>query len=703
MSDPLQDPPVTPHIAQLKFAKLHSPKMKSVYWRHFGFPTNEDNCIITKQNVVCLICHKVLTNHGNTTNLRAHLQYRHKEVFNQIIQDNGIQVPPRKPQTKLSVNGSGTGGMKIKREPVDRKPKIKVEYHNSMMQQHDTYSNDASVSGNEDHSILYETVVPMTYEDDDIVDTNHFTKIEVSTANEVKPTCSDLLQVSGSSSNRNVERKYRISAVNNMSTDLSTIDNYQLQEALTNLVIDDLRNVESLFDASMSKFIRAICVNVSIPSAKKIELYIKELHSDKYTTLTDQIKVHSQIKPYSLGFELWSNVEQKNFLSIFFNYTTDAPAYNLINQIYCTIEYNKFTAIDTIFEEFNLQNCTAAIINCDDDYLKHFLDGKDIPIIYSYDTIVNHCIKNVIALPAVASIIEEIKDTIMRYNVEINSKEVEIPAINDDFPWTYYELLKFFAETLFWPEELEVLVASAKGLYEILSTLSVTLDTLKGEDIPLSSMLSPITSKVLTKKLAIHEGDDNFVEIIKSTISDTLHKLVLSDNHLTIAALLDPRFHRLININNLNNCIKILTSKYDKITESQGISPSISSPKSTQNRVKSSNSNNTVKKSNLELFFDLTETPVEQPVITLPNSVETDLKRYRTDVYCSLDESPFLWWNRMGHMYGSLKHLAHQYQCVPCVVNMNYRKNIKEQILDSQKRYMLTGNLIDAILFLHYN
>lgn len=105
----------------------------------------------------------------------------------------------------------------------------------------------------------------------------------------------------------------------------------------------------------------------------------------------------------------------------------------------------------------------------------------------------------------------------------------------------------------------------------------------------------------------------------------------------------------------------------------------------------------------LELFFDLTESPVEQPVMMVPNSVESDLKRYHTDVYCSLDESPFVWWDRMGHMYGSLKHLALQYQCVPCVVNMNYRKNLKQQILEGQKRYMLTGNLIDAILFLHYN
>lgn len=99
----------------------------------------------------------------------------------------------------------------------------------------------------------------------------------------------------------------------------------------------------------------------------------------------------------------------------------------------------------------------------------------------------------------------------------------------------------------------------------------------------------------------------------------------------------------------------------------------------------------------------MTESSEEQPVVHIPSSVETDLTRYRSDVYCSLDESPFEWWNKMSHLYGSLKHLAVQYQCVPCVVNMNYKKNIKQQIVEHQKRYMLTGNLIDAILFLHYN
>lgn len=91
--------------------------------------------------------------------------------------------------------------------------------------------------------------------------------------------------------------------------------------------------------------------------------------------------MHSQIKPYSLGFEIWKNVENKHFMSIYFNYTTDAPEYNLLNQLYCTVEYNKFTSIDEIFEEFNLENCAAAIVSYEyDDYLKHFLKSKSMYI-----------------------------------------------------------------------------------------------------------------------------------------------------------------------------------------------------------------------------------------------------------------------------------------------------------------------------------
>lgn len=102
------------------------------------------------------------------------------------------------------------------------------------------------------------------------------------------------------------------------------------------------------------------------------------------------------------------------------------------------------------------------------------------------------------------------------------------------------------------------------------------------------------------------------------------------------------------------------------------------------------------------MFFDIQDSTTSMST-TNDSTVEADLERYRNEVYVSLDESPSLWWAKVGAVYGSLKQVALTYQCVPCVVNMNFKKSLKQQISEHLKRFMLTGNLIDAILFLHYH
>ncbi|XP_067621983.1 E3 SUMO-protein ligase ZBED1 [Eurosta solidaginis] len=678
---------VKAEVEDLKFVKLHSPKMKSVYWQHFGFPTNEDDRIITKQNVVCTLCHKVLTNHGNTTNLRAHLQHRHKDIFQKICIENGIRVPPRRPVVKQQ---TGANRMTAKRDPL--KQKVKIEARESIQ---DT-SNTASFTA-EEPSMLYETMVPMTYDDDDVIDNDHFVKVEVS------GNTSGMSKTKRSANNNSsvevigLERKYYPSQ--NRSDMGEMVNQYRLQDALVNMVINDVRNVDTLYDQGMSTFIRTLCGNVTLPADKKIESLIRELHSDKLTTLANQIKMRSQVKPYSLGFEIWKNVENKHFMSIYYNYCTDAPNYNLLNKLYCTVEYNKFTSIDEIFEEFNLENCAAAIVSYDyDDYLKHFLKTKDIPIILSYDVTVDKCLKSVFDLPDVASIFDQVKEMIMRYGTEISSKDVEIPTLNEEFPWTFYELLKFFSETVSWPEDVDILVASSKAIVDTLNILAMTLDTLKGEEIPHSSMLSPITSKIVNKKLSLCATDDEFAANLKNTISRELQDVVISDYHLTIAAMLDPRFHRLTPVKNPAKCVQILTNQYNKMHQKND-----TDVPATKNEVENKPVTSSSRKSNLELFFDLQDDPAPTTIPQEDCNVENDLKRYRTEVYANLDESPFLWWNKLGHMYACLKRLAPIYQCIPCVVNMNFKKPVKQQIYEQHKRYMLTGSLIDAILFLHNN
>lgn len=51
---------------------------------------------------------------------------------------------------------------------------------------------------------------------------------------------------------------------------------------------------------------------------------------------------------------------------------------------------------------------------------------------------------------------------------------------------------------------------------------------------------------------------------IKRTIASVLQSQIIANDTLTSAALLDPRFHRLTTIENLDSCVRMLTQKYNK-------------------------------------------------------------------------------------------------------------------------------------------
>jgi len=104
----------------------------------------------------------------------------------------------------------------------------------------------------------------------------------------------------------------------------------------------------------------------------------------------------------------------------------------------------------------------------------------------------------------------------------------------------------------------------------------------------------------------------------------------------------------------------------------------------------------------LKLLFDSNEIP-NPPKRDADSSVESDLKRYRNEVVVQLDESPIEWWLKMGHIYGTLRDLASLYHSVPGVVTLSFKKALRDQIYDFNKRFMLTGSHIDAILFLHHH
>lgn len=67
------------------YEKLVVPmSMRSVYWKFYGFPASENGEILTNLKIVCILCKNVISYNRNTSNLRMHLQNKHREELIQI-------------------------------------------------------------------------------------------------------------------------------------------------------------------------------------------------------------------------------------------------------------------------------------------------------------------------------------------------------------------------------------------------------------------------------------------------------------------------------------------------------------------------------------------------------------------------------------------------------------------------------------------
>jgi hypothetical protein len=77
----------------ITYRKLVVPQsMRSIYWKFFGFPADDDGEILTRVKIVCLLCKTQIAYNRNTSNLRMHLQNKHV----QELHDLEAISPPRK-------------------------------------------------------------------------------------------------------------------------------------------------------------------------------------------------------------------------------------------------------------------------------------------------------------------------------------------------------------------------------------------------------------------------------------------------------------------------------------------------------------------------------------------------------------------------------------------------------------------------------
>ncbi|XP_055836839.1 uncharacterized protein LOC129905389 [Episyrphus balteatus] len=662
---------------EISYSKIHVPKMKSVFWKYFGFPADDNNEIITKTKVVCTLCKSLLKNHYNTTNIRAHIQSNHKAIFSQLISTHGINIPPRKPNQNLkrSIKGSPKSRGESSSPPQHHRSKqVKVDYSDSSLIEEETFN------------------IPLTYEDTE--DEPTITTTDVSNIFDEAIVIEDQTDLHLPVKSSREEQK--VLAPLNITVDINPIQvNYNIEEALTKMIVTDLRNVSSIYDCGMKEFVTSFLSNQILPTLSKMENTIENFYNKKFEKLRDRIKIHSQVKSYSLSFDVWTNIEGKQFVSIHYNHISEEFEDQFCDNLYVTIELNSYSSFETIFAGFNLQNCSAAIINSNNEIINTFLSSSDIPIVYCFGYIINTCISNIFAIAEINSIFNEVIDVMTRFASEIASVDTEVPSVCEEFAISKLHVLRFFCESVSWPEDMDLLLAKAKQIVDILSPLEITIDTLREEEIPLSSLFLPFAEKIIEKHYVHNEFDDSLVNEMKETVIDQFKRSVCLNNLLTVTAVLDPRFHKFISLKSMTSCLKTLETKYQQIGKQQN------SPQKTEHpKVEPQKSS---RKSHLKMFFvdNLEETPSK--TVQNENFIEIDLRRYRDEAFASLEESPIKWWSQWGSSYKSLRHLSDAYCCILGFVNLSLKDPLKDQINNYRRRFILTGKLINQIIFLNKN
>lgn len=113
------------NVETVNYQKLVVPKrMHSPYWKYFGFPATDNGLILTQDRIICILCKKQFAYKSNTTNLRVHLQSRHKTELTVLELASTKDGGPKKKHGKneLLLLATSEGQVDVNRSSYRGKP-----------------------------------------------------------------------------------------------------------------------------------------------------------------------------------------------------------------------------------------------------------------------------------------------------------------------------------------------------------------------------------------------------------------------------------------------------------------------------------------------------------------------------------------------------------------------------------------------------
>lgn len=560
----------------LYYKKLVVPmRMRSVYWKYFGFPANDDGTILTREKIVCIICKSQMIYNRNTSNLRMHLHSKHKNVFRKIEIEEGEKPPP--------TPGSGSNAKRTKTSGLKN-----------------IYSR--SVDGTVDFNVgLSSKLRGDQNKDVQMVMTEEVHESDISNIAIIFPNNDELNEFS------------EVRHVTSDSTESS-----EITDAVVNFIVTDLVPTDVVDGKGFNNLISSLYnKSVALPSERRLtEDVIPELYDSCKQQVYNAI-MNNCISNLSMSIEEWQTLDGLKCMSIYMHYLQNGEPRlftKLLTTVYCTgseTAQHWVTVLDKLFGDWNINSTaiTGVILSSDCAELKAALQIKSLTALPCFLYVLQQlCSSNCFKFSDVAALLEKCRRVvkfIQELKVAIydpstgNELDDEDYDENDDntlsydspHSWltTYYMLRGLIRRRDTITQVLQDSSAKLKGtmllthewdkiqdLTNVLKPLKTFVSTLFEEKNPSISLIKPITLRVNNAELDINEGDSPLTEQFKTTIKHFLNNAYSDDiveNHLLMATALDPRFKTYVQDEHVN-MEENLTNLLTDLIRTEGVFPS---------------------------------------------------------------------------------------------------------------------------------
>jgi len=668
----------------VQFKKLVVPtRMRSIYWKYFGFPANDEGRILTKAKIVCILCKTQMTYNQNTSNLRMHLISKHRSAIQKIEPDLDIQAVIE-----------SSRGRKYKMKDSAKK---NLSGKNKEMQVVVTNADDVQESDISNIAIVFP--------DGEVkVDTSDYTD--------------DV---------RDVDESY------------AQLEYVEITEAVTNFIIGDLISPDIVEGKGFLNLLSSI-------SGKKFDILSEQkLVTDNIPIAYSACKEHlfntissNCITNISLSLEEWACADNVNCVSVYMHYLQNGEPClftKLLSTIFCTNHESSAYWDDTfakLISDWNINSnaITAVLISVFNEGLKSSLQRNGFVILPCFLFVVQQlCSKHIFLHSGVIEILTKCRRLIkfiqeMKVDIEEDSEQELDEDENDphclgfDIPnlWlTSYYMLKnlysrknniaqFIGDLETGPEDIVFHLPEWKDILDLLNLLDplkTIVVTLLEEKNSLISLLKPLIWQLNSAKFDIYAGDSAMMQELKVTIKNVLNEAyaeVNADNLTQIATTLDPRFKSFMQQDDNYDSHVSLTELLTHLVESEGSSspddPKISSPEKSLPRKSGRSSINA-------LFGNFR---VIKPALSLEDKVKIEVTHYQNQTAAPLEECPLEWWQLMRNKCPNLNRLASKYHCVPAIIMWHSGcRSYKDYCAFHRKRSQLRTNVVDSLLFLHSN